>query len=70
MASFSKKGGRPPPTQWPFPRDITRPVTAPAWDPSDSVEVARQKWLAWLRVIARIEPMRIPARSGGHRHTK
>ncbi len=67
MAGFSSKKGRRPPTQWPFPRGDTRKVTAPSYDPGDTVEDARAKWSAWLREVARLTQMTLPARSGGHK---
>ena len=67
MAGTSKKSGRRPPTQWPFPRAVTRKVTGPALELDDTEETARKTWNAWLGEIARLRPMDIPARSAGRR---
>ena len=61
------KGKRRPPTQWPFPRDITRRVTGPELEPGDTLEDCRRKWNEWLGVVSRLRQMDIPARSGGHK---
>jgi hypothetical protein len=65
MAGFNKKTGRRPPTQWPFPRAVTRKITPQAWDPNDTVDEARDKWEAWLRVVSNLRQMDIRARSKG-----
>jgi hypothetical protein len=70
MAGFNKKTGRRPPTQWPFPRDVTRKVTPSAYEPGDSADDARDKWETWLRVVAGLRQMTIPARSKGRRFDK
>jgi hypothetical protein len=59
----SKKSGRKPPTQYPFPRDVTRPITGPALEAGDTPDDARKKWHEWLGVVARLRQMDLPARS-------
>jgi hypothetical protein len=55
-------GKKQPPTQWPFPRDITRKITAPAYEDGDTADDARAKWYVWLDTINRLRQMDLPAR--------
>lgn len=70
MAGFNKKQGRRPPTQWPFPRAVTRKVTGPSYDQGDTVDDARAKWEEWRGSIARLRQMDLPARSSGRSQQK
>lgn len=57
MAGQNKKA---PPKQHPFPRDKTTRITGPAWELTDTVDEANEKWKAYLRVVSRLRQMDLP----------
>ena len=59
----SKHHGRKKPMlSKPFPRELTKPVTAPAVDRHTTLEDANTLWFAWLRVLANVRQMDLAPR--------
>ena len=53
-------GGAAKNPQHPFPRSRTVPITGPAFRRGDTLADANTAWFTYLRIVARLEQMKLP----------